>query len=252
MSEENYAAMSTDKLIEAFVETAKVTPNAFAKLGKPKYIESVTPTAEREAQVARLKALGKALRPRQPIAEVRALFEDESADVRGWAGGLFMVIDPLWAGAAMQGLLHDLSTREVLDLRRRAEEPPPPERLQDLSDDALVARFEDAATREFATRLLTPEDEQETIDLRNVILGEVWDVMRALKARGLLAQLLPLLDSANVTVRREAAVACLRVAEEKALAALEDIAAHAGWDDKFEAVGALTAWRENGLVVYGV
>jgi hypothetical protein len=43
-------------------------------------------------------------------------------------------------------------------------------------------------------------------DLQNEIVGEVWDLMRQLKARGLLARRLPLLASDDLTVRREAAL----------------------------------------------
>lgn len=253
MSADDYAAMSTKRLIQLFAEAAKATPNPFARLGRPGFLDRIKSSPERDARVAHLKAIGAALRARRPIAQVRRLFEDENADVRGWAGGLFMVIDPDWAGATMRGLLNGHSTREVLDLQRRAREPPPPTPvLKDTSDDALVARFEDAATREYATRLVADEDEQQTTDLRNAILGEVWDVMRELKGRGLLDRLLPLLASPNVTVRREAAVACLRVAEDKAVPVLEDIGAHAGWDDKYPALDALENWRKNGMVVYGV
>jgi hypothetical protein len=53
-----------------------------------------------------------------------------------------------------------------------------------------------------------------------------------------------------VTVQREAAVACLRIAEDKAVLVLEQIGAHAGWDDKYPALGALDNWRWNGMVVY--
>jgi hypothetical protein len=121
-----------------------------------------------------------------------------------------------------------------------------------MTDDALVARFEDAATREYATRFLDCDEDQDDIDTRNRILGEVWDVMRELKARGLLGRLLPLLESANVTVRREAATACLRVAEQQATAVLEDIGANEGVDDKYAARDALDNWRKKGMVVYGV
>ena len=47
--------------------------------------------------------------------------------------------------------------------------------------------------------------------------------MRQLKARGLLPRLLPLFASDDLTVRREAATACLRVAAPKAGAALESV-----------------------------
>ena len=256
MSADDYAAMSTERLLGLFVETAKATGSIYSEFSKPASSglpEKIKPTPERERRIAELRALGAALAARKPIAEVRRLFEDDDPDVRAWAGGLFLAIDTRWAFATMQGLLTGLSTREVLALMQRLEqEPPSRPTLQEMSDDALVARFEDAATREYATRFLDCVDDQRDIDARNRILGEVWDVMRELKARGALGRLLPLLASPNVTVRREAATACLRVAEQEAAAVLEDIAAHAGSDDKYAAREALDHWRKKAMVVYGV
>jgi hypothetical protein len=62
------------------------------------------------------------------------------------------------------------------------------------------------------SHLLDYLDDPADKDLQNEIVGEVWDLMRQLKARGLLARRLPLLASDDLTVRREAATACRRVA----------------------------------------
>ncbi len=256
MSADDYMAMSTKRLLGLFVETAKATPTIYAEWRTAMVSgvsEKVQPTPERNERVAKIKALGAALVAREPAPDVRRLFEDDDPNVRAWAAGQFILIDSEWAYAALAGLRTGLSTREVLDLMQRAiEEPPSQPTLKDMADDALVARFEDAATREYATRFLDCDEDQDDIDARNRILGEVWDVMRELKARGLLARLLPLLQSPNVTVRREAATACLRVAEEKATPVLEDIGANGGVDDMYAAREALENWRKNGMVVYGV
>lgn len=181
------------------------------------------------------------------------MFEDDDPNVRAWAAGQFIGIDPHWRYATWEGLITGHSAREVLDLMRRAIQARPSQPiLKDISDDALVARFEDAAAREYATQFLDCDEDQDDIDTRNRILGEVWDVIRELKARGLLGRLLPLLESANVTVRREAAIACRRVAEEKAVAVLEDIGVNGGANDKYAARDALNHWRENSMAVYGV
>jgi hypothetical protein len=256
MSANGYAAMSTKRLLQLFVEAAKSTPTIYAEWRTALasgVSDKVKPSPERNARVATIKALGAALVARKPLQEVRPLFEDDDPNVRAWAAGQFIDIDPLWSYAALAGLRAGHSTQGVLDLMERAiEEPPSQPTLKEMPDDALVARFEDAATREYATRFLDCDEDQNDIDTRNRILGEVWDIMRELKARGLLGRLLPLLDSANVTVRREAATACLRVAEEKAVAVLEDIGANEGVDDKYTARDALIHWRKNGMVVYGV
>ncbi len=256
MSVDDYAAMSTKRLLQLFAEAAKSTPTIYAEWRTALasgVSEKVRPTPERDARVATIKALGVALAARKPIPGVRRLFEDDDPNVRAWAAGQFIGIDPHWRYATWEGLITGHSAREVLDLMRRAIQARPSQPiLKDISDDALVARFEDAAAREYATRFLDCDEDQDDIDTRNRILGEVWDVIRELKARGLLGRLLPLLESANVTVRREAAIACRRVAEEKAVAVLEDIGVNGGANDKYAARDALNHWRENSMAVYGV
>ena len=138
-------------------------------------------------------------------------------------------------------------------LRKRALRITPPEPTpRDMSDDALVAYFEDAAMREYGARLLGgPVDPQRT-EAQNRIVTEVWDAMRELKARGALERLLPLLASSNILVRREAATACLRVDEKRSIAALEEVMAKGTYDDRVPAQTALENWREKGFAIYGV
>ena len=121
-----------------------------------------------------------------------------------------------------------------------------------MSDDELIARFKDAAERESGTHFLDYLDDPADKDLQNEIVVEVWDIMRQLKARGLLARLLPLLASDDLTVRREAATACLRVAAPQAEAALESVARDGTYPDSFLAREALANWRDKGQIVYGV
>jgi len=87
--------------------------------------------------------------------------------------------------------------------------------------------------------------------VQNRIVGEVWDLMRQLKARGLLPRLLPLFSSDNPAVRREAATACLRIAEAQAVETLEAIGANDIYEG-FAAREALARWRAQGTIVYGV
>ncbi len=90
------------------------------------------------------------------------------------------------------------------------------------------------------------------MDIRNEIVGQALDAMRALKARGLLERLLPLLDSDKVAMRYEAALACVRIAPEKATAVLEKIVASQNPDYLGQAQQALNRWRTNKRVVYGM
>ena len=66
------------------------------------------------------------------------------------------------------------------------------------------------------------------------------------------AKLLPLRDSGDLTVRREAATACLRVAAPRAEAALESVARDGTYPDSFLAREALANWRDKGQDIYGV
>jgi len=101
------------------------------------------------------------------------------------------------------------------------------------------------------SHLLDYLDDPADKDLQNEIVGEVWDLMRQLKARGLLPRLLPLFSSDNPTVRREAATACLRIAEAQAVETLEAVS-HNDIYDGFAAREALARWCAQGTIVYGV
>ena len=142
MSAEDYAQMSTDELLQDFIQKTQFVRSAW---NSP--IPKQTP--EREAVRQEIYAISAELRARKPIAQVRQLFDHESADVRGWSAGQFLSIDPEWALATTSGLAANLSTRQVLALRAHARQGPPPHPLiQDMSTDQLVARFEDAAIRD--------------------------------------------------------------------------------------------------------
>ena len=186
-------------------------------------------------------------------APIEGLLKDDDPDVRATAAIAFADLAPELANAAGQSAYVGLPTDTVLELQRRARRRPP-ERptLTEMSDDDLVARFKDAAERESGTHFLDYLDDPADKDLQNEIVGEIWEIMRQLKARGLLPRLLPLFASDDLTVRREAATACLRVAAPEAEAALESVARDGDYPDNINARDALARWRTKGLIVYGV
>jgi hypothetical protein len=190
-----------------------------------------------------MQALGAELRARRPIAEIRALFEDEDEDVRGWAAPQFLGVDEEWASATLRGLSYGLTAKEVLALRARALAPPPKRPpLAELSTDMLVNLFEDAAMREYAARFVSREDPTD-MSLHNRIVDEIIDVRNELIPRRALALLLPLLDSPNITVRTQAARAASPIAPERASAVLEAVVAS---NDQYLLLGAaetLRRWR---------
>lgn len=239
---------STDELLLQFAEVAKIAGTASTPYrGIPKR------TPERDRLVQELQRLGEQIRKRKPISRVRELLEHENLDVRGWAAAQFHSLDPERASASFNGLLAKLSTAEVLALTRRARQAPPSSpSITAMSSPALVERFEDAAMREYATRFLNCIDEPADMALRNDIVSKVFDIMRELKSRGQLALLIPLLESANVTVRREAAIACLKVEPDRATAALEWIALNGDQLEPVKAKETLERWRRGAGIVYGV
>lgn len=259
MTADKYAALSTQRLLALFVEAAKRTGAGSGLFGLLDDVaasvppENAPPISAPPEAVAEVQALGAVLRARKPIAQIRRLFEDGDRDVRACAAGQFGSIDPDWAAATWNGLFANLPTRDVLALIARARQPPPARpTLKEMSEDGLVARFEDAATREYATQLLDCEDEPEDMATHNRIAGEVVDVMRELKSRGALANLLPLLASSNMTVRHRAAQGCLRLAEKKAVAALDSVVVSGNFDDRLAAGDTLEHWRKGKCFVDGL
>ncbi len=260
MSAENYEGLTTDRLLEIFVDAAKrfrLGSGQVASLRRmrdPQAPKPIDNPEEQKPAAAQLWATSAILNARRPIAEVERMLEDDDPDIRATTAMFFGDLCPELADAATEAFLVEKPTREVLALQRRARQAPP-ERptLEEMSDDELVARFEDAALRESGAGFLDYLENDDDKDLQNRIVCEVWDVMRQLKARGQLARLLPLFASDNLTVRCEAATACLRTAEAQATGVLEEVARkNAGSREGFEAGMALARWRKDGKIVYGV
>jgi hypothetical protein len=178
------------------------------------------------------------------MAQIRALLEDGDTDVRGWAAPQFLSTDPEFASATFDGLIFKLPAREVIALKRRAVTVPPKgPPLTEWLTAALVERFEDAATREYAERFVDKDDPTD-MSLHNRIVREVIDVRNELIRRNALASLLPLLDSPNITVRADAAWATLPVAPERAGAVLEAVVASKDPYVAPSAAETLRRWRE--------
>jgi hypothetical protein len=259
MSEYDYSALTTDRLLEIFVDAAKEFRLGREQLARLQRLRDPLAPApgddldDRKPAAAQLQQVSEVLYERLPIVDVERLMGDDDPDIRMTAAALLGDLSPEWADAAAKGAQAMLPTRRVLALQRRARVPPP-ERptLEEMSDDELVNRFEDAALRESGTHFLDYLEDPSVKDLQNDIVGEVSDIMRQLKSRGLLARLLPLLASDNLTVRREAATACLRIAEPEAISALESVSRNGIYGEGFAARGALGRWRKDGTIVYGV
>jgi HEAT repeat protein len=240
MNGKSYDSMSVDDLIDEYVRLATSLGSLWSRQFKP-----AEKTPERVEMSGAVGAIGAELRARKPIEKLRPLFDHENVDVRFHAAWSFPQVDPDWAIATISALGTDLSTKDVIALCARAKKRPPARpTVKEMSTDQLAARFEDAATREYATQFLGGQFEPYDVKLRNRIIDEIRGVAGELKLRDALPSLLPLLDHANVTVRNSAAIYCLDVAPERALPVLEAISAGR---DKIEAVSASWAidrWRK--------
>jgi hypothetical protein len=241
MNAADYTRMGTDELIQQFAEIAKRAGSIWND-SLP-----LMRTPERRQAGEDIQPIGAELRARKPIAKLRQLFEDGSPDVRFWAAGQFLKSDPEWALATLDGLNENLTTREVLALRQRVLEGPPPEpSVQKMTIDQLVARFKDACTRCYATtRFLTEEEGGGTTMIAyNHVSAEPYAIAKEMNARGKLDALVPLLDDPIITVRQKAATYCLPVATGRALAVLEAIDATRIWPETSFAGATLKKWRD--------
>ncbi|MFZ1963220.1 MAG: DUF2019 domain-containing protein [Roseiarcus sp.] len=221
MTAKTYALMSDDELIDEFVRLAKSVSSLWTY-----WFNRPEKTPERDEMFRELRAVSAELCARKPIERLRQLFEHENVDVRFRAVWAFLNVDPDWAIATISAHTEDLATKDVIALSARAKKRPPARpTLKDMSTEQLVSRFEDAGIRHYATRFLGDETEPFDVKLSNRIVGEMREIVGELKSRDALAELLPLLDHSNITVRHDAASFCVAIARERAIAALEAIEA---------------------------
>ena len=202
-------------------------------------------TPERAARVARMNALTPEMRLRVPADALKALMEDSDTDVRTWTSMRFYEVDSDLASAAISGVCERISTQEAQRLTRHARAPPPRRpTLTEMSLIELVSRFSDACLREYWTRFCGEDTQPFDVELRNKIGDEVSQIVAQLRRRDACDRLVPLLDSSNITERAEAARATFEVAPERALKALEEVAASKDSCEFGRADQSLQSFRE--------
>ncbi len=247
MSPEDYAQMPTERLLLLFAETANESGvgRVFQNDGAAAP-EAVLPTREETKRgFAKNAAIAGALNFKATSAEIEPLFDSDDPDIRMCAAALLSEFAPALSEAAWRGVMAKRSTREALALSERARSAPPAHpTLQEMDDDALMARFEDAAERLTACRFIDWRDDQKDTDVRNAIIVEQTQIGAEIRRRGMLARLLPFLDGAEASARLFAALGCLRIAAAKAAATLEEIADHGNLDDRAVALDNLDRWRK--------
>jgi hypothetical protein len=223
MSTVDYTKISTDALIQRFIDDA----NRVGTIASLRRVKVALDGPELEQASANINAIAVELTHRKAVAEIRAqLFENPSPDVRGWAGMKWVNADPVWAMAAFTGVIEGMTTKEVLAWRDRVlRDPPKRPTLKEMTIPQLLERFIDGCERLYgSTRFLMDEDGNNvSMKAYNRVAGEPYGVAKELYSRGMLDALVPLLDHSFITVRQRAASYCLDVAEDKALAVLKSI-----------------------------
>jgi hypothetical protein len=237
------AAASVETLVQLFVARARSVRSCF---------NTRTPfkkwTASDEANVEDIRTVAAELVSRKAIAEARALMDDADGNVRGWAGSSLAKLDQTRASAALVGLTEGFSTREVIayqELVRRGPLPGPS--LSEASIPQLLAYYEDAGIRRYATQFVVDEDSDDyrNVEIRNATIGEMTDIANELVRRGALATLAPLMDHSNVAIRCDAAAKCLKIAPEKAIAVIRAISAYDSYSECQSALSILVRWPED-------
>jgi hypothetical protein len=249
MSPEDYAEMSTERLLPLFASTAKQLGlgRIFACISGalPPDPGLVAMEKQQRRQLSdELLAIAVALMTRPPGPDALSLFDDPDSDVRMAAATYASDLDEDLAEATRKGVLAGCSAKEVIAGRQRVRQPPPAHpTLLEMSDDALLARFQDAGERVTACRFIDwVHDEQDT-ETRNRILGELIDIRAEAEQRGMLARFAPFLDSPHPHIRFQAALACRYVAPDKAIATLEALKADRDPQVRAPAGWTLSRWR---------
>jgi hypothetical protein len=243
MNTVDYAKMSTDDLIQRFIDEA----NRIGTIASLKRVKVALDSPEWEQGSTIIRAVAAELWRRKAIAVIRArLMENPSPDVRGWAGMKWVNADPVWAMAAFTGVIEGMTTKEVLAWRDRVlRDPPKRPTLKEMTIPQLIERFIDGCERLYgSTRFLMDEDGNNVSSKAyDRVSGEPGDVAEELHSRGELRALVSLLDHPLITVRQQAARYCLPVATEQAVATLEKIAVSKEHPEFSRAYDTLGYWR---------
>jgi hypothetical protein len=232
MGSEDYAQLPTDRLLSLFAKAENESG-----VGRVfQYGGSAPPDAS-------LPTAG-ALSGKATALEIEPLFDCDDPDICICAAALLSEFAPALGEAAWHGVMARCSAREALACGARARTPPPARpTLDEMDDDALMARFADAAERLTACRFIDWRDDEGDAAARNAIIVEQTEIGAEIRRRGMLARLLPFLDDADPSARLFAALGCLRIAAAKAAATLEDIGANGNLDDRAVAQENLERWR---------
>ena len=249
MSLETYAAMPFEQLLRLFAEMARqVGLGRGCRDGGAPSGASAPSKAEKKRAFAEAQTIASVLHSKATKRQVEPLFEGEDPDVRLCAALLFGDLAPELAEAAQNAVIAGCSTQEMMAQAQRARTPPPPRPiLPEMGDDALLERFQDAGERLSACRFIDALDNPKDFEARDHVVEELAAIRAEIERRGMLAKLEPFLDSKDPRIRFQAALGCLRIAPEKAVAALEALTQNADPGTQISASMALQRQRAGDL-----
>ena len=193
-----------------------------------------------------VRALAAELKQCGQLEALRQLYDHDSSNVRLWACGQFVSIDPEWAAAGPAGAAEGLTATEVMAYRARVlQKPPRRPTVKEMTTDQLAARFEDACIREYGARFFSDKNGNPDVEFSNRIVSEIIRVWNELKERDALAMLLPFLDHKNNMVRCNAAAYCLPIATVRSISILEDFKQKKPFSPEgADASWALSRWHD--------
>jgi hypothetical protein len=249
MSPEDYAEMTTDRRLPLFAGYAKQLGlgrmlGDIAAGSRPDLSLLAMDKEQRRRLGEELVAIAAALLTRPAGPDALSLFDDPDPDVREAAAIFASGLDADLVEATRKGVSAGCSAKEVIAGRQRVRQPPPAQpTLQEMSDEALLARFQDAGERVTACRFIDWVHDKQDTETRNRILGELIDIRAEAEQRGMLARFAPFLDSPDPHIRFQAALACRHVAPDKAIATLEALKADRDPQVRAPAGWTLSRWR---------
>ena len=158
MSPEDYAEMTTDRLLPLFAGYAK-------RLGLGRILGGISAGSspdlsllamdkeQRQRLGEELVAIVAALLTRPAGPDALSLFDDPDPDVRRRRRSSPATSTPIWLKRPGRGSRPAVRRRSDRGAPTRPPEPPAQPTLQAMSDEALLARFQDAGERVTACRV---------------------------------------------------------------------------------------------------
>lgn len=243
MIRSDYAAMPAQQLLRLFAEAAaQMGLGRICRIGGAR--SGVRSKQEKQHAFADAQTIAGVLRSKATRREIAPLFEADDPDVGLCAALVLGDVAPQLADAATKAAVAGIPMRQAVAEASRARTPPLARpTLQEMDDEALLVRFQDAGERLAACAFIDAIDNPDEFAARDRIVEELAAIRAEFDRRGTLERLAQFLDAKNPRIRFQAALGCLRVAPDKAVAALEALTQNADPATQLSASSVLQRWR---------